>query len=352
MLQSRRGFLEAGALTVSGIVLDNALPVKAYSEAPRQDSVAGPRPFNPAPVSRKEFNFDQGWEFFRPSSSTSPASSKTALDEQELTLPAFQWDQVTLPHSVRLEPEDVSGGRNYQGICWYRRSFKVKPEWREKILYLNFQGAMQVAKLWLNGVHLTTHYGGYIPFTVDISKSVKFDRDNILTLCLDNSDNPEVPPGKPQKDLDFVYFGGLYRSVQFQALNTLHITNPILADKVAGGGIFVTYPVVGLDESTVKIRTDVANESDERRSCVVVQELIGQDGQLVVASKVEASIAAHSGQIVEHNLQVRAPKLWHPDHPHLYSLHTTIREDERVVDDQYNRIGIRSIRFDKDRPVH
>ena len=352
MLQSRRGFMEVSALTVSGIVLNNVLPLKAYSEVLRHDSVTGPQPFNPTPVARKEFNFDQGWQFFRPSSNIRPASSKAALDQQELTLPASQWDPVTLPHSVRLEPEDVSGGRNFQGICWYRKSFKLKPEWREKILYLNFQGAMQVAKVWLNGVHLNTHYGGYIPFALDISKAVKFDRDNILTLCLDNSDNPEVPPGKPQKDLDFVYFGGLYRSVQFQALNPLHITNPILADKVAGGGIFVTYPVVSSDESTVKIHTDVANESNEHRNCVIVQELIGQDGEVVVASKVEASIAAHSSQVAEHSLQVRAPKLWHPDHPHLYSLHTTIRENERVVDDQYNRIGIRSIRFDKDRGLY
>lgn len=59
-------------------------------------------------------------------------------------------------------------------------------------------------------------------------------------MRLDNSDNPEVPPGKPHNQLDFCYFGGLYRSVDLEVFDGLHITDPILADTVAGGGIFVT----------------------------------------------------------------------------------------------------------------
>jgi len=255
MHQSRRRFLEVSALSVSGFVMKNvALPLRAYGDLLPKASEWGAQPPAPPPTARVDLSFDQGWQFFRPDSAMRIASPELFSDAKALSLPDSEWEQVTLPHSVRLEPKDVSGGRNYQGISWYRKSFSIKPEWKERILYLNFQGAMQVANVWLNGIHLTTHYGGYIPFTIDISKAVRFDRENLLTLSLDNSDNAEVPPGKPQKDLDFVYFGGLYRSVQFEALHPLHITNPILADKVAGGGIFVTYPVVGPDESTVKCK--------------------------------------------------------------------------------------------------
>jgi beta-galactosidase len=35
----------------------------------------------------------------------------------------------------------------------------------------------------------------------------------VIALRLDNSDNPDVPPGKPQNQLDFTYLGGLYRNV-------------------------------------------------------------------------------------------------------------------------------------------
>jgi len=132
-----------------------------------------------------------------------------------------------------LEPLEVSGGRNYQGVCWYQPSFSAQPDWKGRIVYLKFQGAMQVADVWLNGVHQTTHYGGYIPFTIDISKDIRLDQSNTLLVRLNNSDNPEVPPGKPQNQLDFCYFGGLYRSVDLEVLDPLHITDPILADTVA-----------------------------------------------------------------------------------------------------------------------
>ena len=94
-----------------------------------------------------------------------------------------QWEPAALP-TVRLELRDVSGGRNYQGVCWYRRSFEAKPEWEGRIVYLKFQGAMQVADVWLNGEHLTTHYGGYQPFVLDLSKGLRFGQANVVTVLL------------------------------------------------------------------------------------------------------------------------------------------------------------------------
>jgi beta-galactosidase len=346
---SRRDFLEVSALSATGLMLGTrAMSQDALAEAmPRQDAPWS-RTSHPALAARLDFSFDHDWQFFRPGQDDHATGSQAAVGNAVFPADA-EWEVVTLPHSVRLEPRDVSGGRNYQGICWYRKHFQLKPEWGGRILYLNFQGAMQVADLWLNGRHITTHYGGYTPFTVDISRAVKFDGDNELVVRLDNSDNPEVPPGKPQNELDFVYFGGLYRSVRLQVLHPLHITDPILADKIAGGGIFVTYPTVRSAESTVQVQTDIANETDERRNCTVAQELIGTDGKVVAAIKQDATIAAREAQAVTQKLQVRDARLWHPDDPQLYWLRTTISENGQLSDEYYSRIGIRSIQFEKSR---
>jgi len=48
--------------------------------------------------------------------------------------------------------------------------------------------------------------------------------DNVIALRLDNSDNPDVPPGKPQNQLDFTYLGGLYRNVWMYITDKLHVT--------------------------------------------------------------------------------------------------------------------------------
>jgi beta-galactosidase len=355
MTLSRRDFIEASALSATGFLLKEAVApfqagaqIQIAAQTPSSTAGVGRGSGTPAPVARQEFNFNQDWQFYRPAGDSADASPSPSADTNLPSLANAVWEEVTLPHTVRLEPRDAGGGQNYQGICWYKKALHAKPEWKEQVLYVTFQGAMQVADLWLNGVHLTTHYGGYIPFTVDISNAVRFDQDNVLTVRLDNSNNPEVPPGKPQNALDFTYFGGLYRSVQLQVLHPLHITNGILAGKVAGGGIFVTYPEVTTAASTVKVQTDVANETDAPRSCVVKHTLTGQDGQVVATVNLKAEIPAHSAKAVMQSFQVQNPKLWHPAGPNLYLLHTVVSENGTITDDEYTRIGIRSIHFDKD----
>lgn len=348
MSLSRRDFLEAGALSASGLVLTSLIPranaIGGAGERPSEGEVSELHRF---PQVRTVLNMNRDWQFFRAPETHHDTDRKS---ESDLMPPRdAAWEPASLPHTVRVEPRDVSGGRNYQGVCWYKRSVAVQPAWSGRVVYLKFQGAMQVADVWLNDVHLTTHYGGYLPFTIDISKSLRYDRENLLLVRLDNSDNPQVPPGKPQSELDFCYFGGLYRSVDLEVLDPLHITDPMLADKVAGGGIFVTYPGVADDESTVLVQTEVANESDERRECTVAQALVGPDGTPAATTSQTVIIEARGTHKATQRMQVKRAKLWHPEDPQLYRLHTTVAVPGRIIDDQYTRIGIRSIQFDKDR---
>lgn len=258
-----------------------------------------------------------------------------------------KWQGVNLPHSVRLEPLNASGGRNYQGVCWYRKHFPLPSSWKGRTMYLKFQGAMQVADVWLNGQHLTTHYGGYLPFTVDLGKAARFEGDNVLTVRLDNSDNADVPPGKPQNALDFSYFGGLYRNVELQVMAPLHVSDSVLANTPAGGGVFVSFPQVSQASSTVRVRTDVVNESGAPRDGEVTQELFAPDGSTAAKTSNQARVETRGGHSFTQDMEVRGAKLWHPYHPDLYVLHTVVRENGRVVDDVWTRIGIRSVRFSK-----
>jgi beta-galactosidase len=351
---SRRDILQAGALSGAELIFGKSLSIiEAESTKFPPISTAQTCEWPRNPDIRLNFNFNQGWRFFRPAS---PAEDKPIhvptqprpQEEDIVNLPGSLWEQVNLPHTVRLEPLNASGGRNYQGVCWYTKQFPVKAEWRERTIHLVFQGAMQVTDVWMNGVHLSTYYGGYLPFTINISRAIRFGEQNVLTLRLDNSDNPEVPPGKPQNELDFVYFGGLYRSVQLQVMNRLHISDPYLANKVAGGGIFVTFPRVEADIATVQVQTDILNENGSRSHSVVKQELFCLGCELVGTVSSPVEMAAHSDQTVTQHIEVRQPKLWHPDRPQLYVLHTTINENGKLVDDQYTRIGIRKFHFDKE----
>jgi beta-galactosidase len=344
---SRRSFIETSALSASGLVLSRFAPqTEAAEEAAKTFEKLRAGSALRAPEARIALNMNAGWQFFRPASA---ADSSATESDQALPPKDAIWETANLPHTVRLEPRDVSGGRNYQGLCWYQKAFAAGPQWKDRIVYLKFQGAMQVADVWLNGIHLTTHYGGYLPFTLDISKGLRFDRDNTLLVRLDNRDNPEVPPGKPQDELDFCYFGGLYRGVDLEVLDPVHITDAILADRVAGGGLFVTYPKVSKDESIVQVRTEVTNQSASQCNCTLAQKLFGPDGVLVASGEQMVPLDAGATQSVTQQLRVRDAMLWHPDDPQLYWLHSTLSEKGRATDDQYNRIGIRSIVFERER---
>jgi beta-galactosidase len=259
------------------------------------------------------------------------------------------WQSVNLPHSVRLEPLNASGGRNYQGICWYCRGLELRPQWRGRKLMLHFEGAMQVADVWLSGRKLHTHHGGYTPFTIDLTPFADFEGGkNLLVVRLDNRDDPQVPPGKPQAQLDFTYFGGLYRNVWLDVRDRLHVSDPLLADTVAGGGVFVTYPHVSSDGATVHVRTDVRNDHEVDKDCVVLQELAEVHGELVASGSSRQVIQGGSDATFSHTLELTSPKLWHPHRPHLYTLRTVVLDGGHVADIQTTRIGIRHIRFDAD----
>jgi beta-galactosidase len=293
-------------------------------------------------TSRLSLSLNQGWRFHRIDTAEEP--------QQAFSDPTFDdggWESVSVPHSVRLEPENASGMRNFQGVCWYRRHFRIDNVGSAKKIFVDFDGAMQVADVWVNGVHVTTHFGGYAPFTVDLTDLLKGGgADNVLALRLDNTDNPDVPPGKPQKDLDFVYFGGLYRNVRLVMTDRLHVTDAVYANKTAGGGVFVTYSDVSSAAATVQAKINVRNEHDSSRQCVVIVSLLDAQRKAVAQFSASGRINPGEDATLSGTMVVPSPKLWHPFHPYLYELRTVIRDNDRIVDEVTTRIGIRTIRFD------
>ncbi|WP_419876509.1 hypothetical protein [Candidatus Pristimantibacillus sp. PTI5] len=136
---------------------------------------------------------------------------------------------------------------------------------------VEFQGAKHTAEVWINGTHRITHYGGYLPFTLDITDDVTADgeTDHVIAVKVNNSDMPDVPPGKPQGELDFCYFGGLYRNAWLHIADKLHITDAVYANKQAGGGLFISFPAVSEASAQVALNTHIINEYDSPKTCSV-----------------------------------------------------------------------------------
>lgn len=267
-------------------------------------------------------------------------------------LSAKEWEPVSLPHTPFIEPMVVT--HQWQGVCYYRKQLKIAPKDANKQLWLEFEGAMHLADIWVNGQHLTQHSGGYTPFVVDVTGKLRADRPNELLVRLDNRNNPLIPPGKPLEELDFCYYGGLYRDVNLIVKQPIHITHPIMADEVAGGGIFVTYPEANAHKAVVEVKTQVANRTREAKQLTVRHTLYewvkGKGcGKRVTSVESPLSLTAGTAMHQTQQLEVKNPRLWFSDDPSLYVLRTEVLDGKKITDKEDTRIGIRRLEMSREK---
>jgi beta-galactosidase len=218
-------------------------------------------------------------------------------------------------------PDEASGCINYQGEAWYRKRFSVPEDMKGQKIFLYFEAMMGKSKIWLNGTLVKEHFGGYLSVIIDITNQAKLNGEqNIVAVWVDNSDDPTYPPGKPQRELDFTYFGGIYRDVWLYGTNPVHITDPNFSDKVAGGGVFAHYENLTDQQVDVIVSTEVFNETNKTVKVTVSSLISDAAGKDVGVNKKSASVKANSTTTITQSIKVKTPHLWEPDDPYLHSL--------------------------------
>jgi beta-galactosidase len=273
---------------------------------------------------------DRGWNFRR-------LGDLTAEDA---------WSQVDLPHSAVLV--DLDGRGHWQGECEYRRTLRVEPLAPGASYVLHVGAAMHTATVLVDGVALTRHTGGYLPFEVDLTLQLCDGALHELTLKLDNRDNPDVPPGKPLAELDFCWYGGLYREVELRVYPLVHITGAVSAGEVAGGGVFVRTLRASEEEAVVAVKTHVRNTSDVAQSLVVAVELFDGSGAVASGQSRIVELAAAASAHTEIELTLARPHLWSPASPALYHVRVTMRAvGGGEFDERRLRFGVRRIAFSR-----
>jgi beta-galactosidase len=293
---------------------------------------------------RQVVNFNSDWQF---SNQEDFAGSQT-IEPTNNDFSFTGWKSVTLPHTAKIEPLVVK--EPWVGVSWYKKDFKADKEWKNKKVFVEFEAVMQKADIWLNGKYLLTHYGGYLPFTIDISNDILFDKTNRIVVKTDNTDNAEIPPGKPIDKLDFCYYSGIYRNVSIIVTNGLHITDAVEANLPASGGLRIWFPKVSAQSATIAVSTNIRNDSETQKKFSLTYKLFNKSGKLIeTISSKEKSLEANKAADMLQNIEVTNPQLWHPDHPDLYTLEVTINENKKITDMVETKLGIRKFEILKDR---
>jgi beta-galactosidase len=258
------------------------------------------------------------------------------------------WENVTLPHSAKIEPKVII--KPWSGISWYKKDFVLNGDWKSKKVFIEFEGVMQKAEVWVNGVLAKTNYGGYLPFTMDITALVRFDLPNRIVVKTDNADHPEIPPGKTIATLDFCYYSGIYRNVHIYATEKLYVTDNNYPNKVASGGLRIWFPEVTKNKAVIATNTHIQNDDRQDRDYHLRYELLDATGKSVLLSH-SPQIKTLSGRdtLINHHLSISNPNLWHPDHPYLYTLKVSIIEKGKILHQKKLKTGIRKFDIKDDR---
>lgn len=277
----------------------------------------------------QEINFNADWQFRR-------SNVEAGMTE---------WEMVSLPHTAHIEPTVVND--QWQGDAYYKKAITAPMSWQDKRIIVRFEGAMNKSVVSLNGVELLTHQGGYLPVVVDLSDNLVYGESNLLEVHLDNRDNPITGP-KPREILDFTMYSGLYRGATLKILNPVHISDEILANKVAGGGLFVTYPSVANDLAKVNVQAHIENTSEKPVKALVQHALYFGNEKLVEVQGTEVTIGAGNSYEDTTIFDVASPNLWSPQKPNLHRLETRLVVNGEITDHRSTRIGIRSFEIKKE----
>lgn len=259
------------------------------------------------------------------------------------------WDRVRLPHDwaaagpfITKGPFGGMGRLPSWGVAWYRRSLDIPAGDRGKSIFLDIDGAMSYATVWLNG-HLVGGWPyGYASWRVDLTPYVVPGGRNQLAIRLDN----------PMESSRWYPGGGLYRNVWLTTANPVH---------VAHWGTTITTPRVSAEAAQVDLAVTLENASGAPARVVATTEIFAIDGEDRRIGKAAARFEALAADVpaggsatVRGSATVLKPRLWGPpptQRPHRYVAVTTVRRDGRVVDTHETRFGIRSLTFDPERGV-
>jgi hypothetical protein len=271
---------------------------------------------------KRKAGFNLNWKFYQGTPTGTPSASVYSDGT---------WQSVNVPHSASYDaPVWSSEISYYQGDCWYRKTFTVPAS--AKKVFLEFEGAMQTATVWVNGTQVGMHdNSGYTPFYFDISNSLVRGTSNVVALKLNNQKSPNIPPGGSSPD--FSLFGGLYRSVWLRFKDSVYV--PIYTQQIQTEHVSAA-------SAQIHARTAVKNDAAAAKSVQVIVTLLDAASATVVSQTATQTIPA--GALDTFDMMTAAfsnPHLWSPSSPYMYSVQTVISVGGATIDSVVEPCGIR-----------
>jgi len=268
--------------------------------------------------------FNENWRF---NLSDVKEGAQPGLDDSK-------WRQLSLPHDWTVEgvysPDKASAtGYLPGGIAWYRKNFTVPVTEKEKKVYIYFEGIYNHSEVFINGNSVGKRPNGYISFMYDLTPFLKFGAENLLSVRVDHT-----------LDADSRWYSGsgIYRDAYLVYASPVHLDL---------WGVYFKATGINNKNADVSVETTVNNSLPEGANVQISHEIIDPaSGKVVTSVSKNLKVVANNKATSTQSLVIPAPKRWSLEHPNLYTLKTIIRQNGKIIDQNEQKLGLRSLKFD------
>ena len=234
------------------------------------------------------------------------------ITEQNKEPDPEKWKKIVVPFALGSKLSGADGQLEPGMALWYRKQFAYKPSVLHT--WLNFEAVDQYCNVYVNGIEVGSHAGGYTPFGFDISSMIKY-QNSLMLRCIDSSDESDYAYGKQKREHGGMWYtpsSGIWQTVWLEDLGE-HAVQDIR---------------ITPDYDSQKVMFDFAGNFEE------AQIIIAANGKAV-------HTAVCRGMHCEVQLQEIHP--WTPEDPFLYDVY--VQTDDDVIKSYF---GMRKFSAGKD----
>ena len=217
--------------------------------------------------------------------------------------------KILVPYPVESSLSGVQRRLAENEVLWYERRFTVPAEWRQGALLLHFGAVDWEADVYLNGIRVGGHKGGYTAFSIDIAPYLTRGEQTLAVRVTDPTDRGTQPRGKQVTEARTIWYTpvtGIWQTVWLE---------PVPESRIAS---LRTTPDIDTKSLTVEAAIVGARRGD------IVEITLRDNGRTVAETRAAA------GEPLR--LTLPEMKLWTPDTPMLYDLETTLLRGGKSVD--------------------
>lgn len=274
-----------------------------------------PLPQYPRPMLRREEwrSLNGRWRY-----AITPTATRRPMDPVEPVIEEWA-GEILVPFAIETEASGVERALGAEEVLHYEREVEIPRQWRGHRIALNFEAVDYRCAVWIDGVLVGRHRGGYLPFSVDVPDTSR-ETIRVRLAVIDPSDVGRQQRGKQSLTPSTIWYtatSGIWQSVWMEPLPSNALT----------GIVARTHD--GLDTIDLLVST----ETDGLPARVFIER---PDGSVL---ETECT----SGRPVE--IRIPDARPWSPDDPYLHRVRVVTDEDEAE-----SWIGLRTVRISDPAP--